>query len=78
MKNEKGRDFVPDKALRYIYSALRNLGCFFMAFELTDHDGRKWRVDTVDEAMALRDRLLESEMAHSSIECMRWCAPRSP
>jgi hypothetical protein len=57
MTTEKKHDFALDKALRYLYSTLRNEWYFFMAFELTDRDGRKYRIDTVDEVMALRDRL---------------------
>jgi hypothetical protein len=34
-----------------------------MGIEITDHDGRKWRVDTVDEAMALRERLKQADRA---------------
>jgi hypothetical protein len=34
-----------------------------MAIEITDHDGRKWRVDTVDEAMAFRERLKQADRA---------------
>ncbi|HKN72684.1 MAG TPA: hypothetical protein VJX30_16745 [Terriglobales bacterium] len=61
MKKEKEHDFVLDKALRHLYSSLRNTWCFVMAIEITDHDGRKWRVDTVDEAMAFRERLKQAD-----------------
>jgi hypothetical protein len=72
MQNERERNFELDKALRYLYCSLRNEWCFVMAIEITDHDGRKWRVDTVDEAMALRDRLKQADRA-----APRWRNPNS-
>lgn len=50
------RNFALDNTLRYLYITLRNKRKPLMAIEFR-HNGRLWRADTPEEAIALRERL---------------------
>jgi hypothetical protein len=45
-----------DNTLSYLYNALRHAGASIVAVEFT-HRGKRWRVDTADEAIELRQKL---------------------
>ena len=45
-----------DYSLRNVYISLRNRRCYLVAIEF-EHRGKKWRADTVNEAVALRRQL---------------------
>jgi hypothetical protein len=45
-----------DYSLRNLYISLRNIGAQIMAIEF-EHRGKKWRCDTVEEAVSLRRNL---------------------
>lgn len=45
-----------DNSLSYLYNALRSVGGRILAIEFT-HRGRRWRVDTAEEAIKLRHHL---------------------
>ena len=51
-----------DNTLRYLQNTIVVSGCRFVAIEFT-HRGKRWRADTVEEAMRLREKL-EAEDAH--------------
>src|SRR5271165_4563443 len=57
MKRPKLPHFLLDNTLRYLYISLRNTGALLMAIEFTDRAGNKWRADTIEEAVALREKL---------------------
>lgn len=51
-----------DNTLRYLYCALRKVGCELMAIEFR-YKGTAWRADTAEEAVALRNELEKSDKA---------------
>ena len=55
-----------DNTLRYLYIALRNAGAYVMAIEFM-HRGKRWRADTIEEAVQLRTRL-EAEDRKNAID----------
>jgi hypothetical protein len=52
-----------DNTLRYLYCALRKAGCELMAIEFW-YKGTKWRADTADEAVSLRNELETRDKAY--------------
>jgi len=54
---------VLDYSLRNLYCSLRRIGDTIMAIEF-EHGGKKWRADTVEEAVTLRNKLREEDLAH--------------
>ncbi|SRR5216684_4459169 len=64
MKKTEGAKSALDIYLKVLYSAIRYTGRL-MAIEF-EHAGKKYRVDTVDEAVALRFRLEQSDVVNGS------------
>ncbi len=62
MKARSRRKIVLDNTLRYLYCALRNAGGKLMAIEFT-YKGTKWRADTAEEAVRLRNELIKADKA---------------
>jgi hypothetical protein len=56
MRDETADYFVLDNTLRYMYIALRNKRASLLAIEFI-HRGKKWRADTAEEAIRLRQAL---------------------
>lgn len=50
------RQILLDNTLRYLNNTIAVSGCRFVAIEFT-HRGKRWRADTVEEAMRLREKL---------------------
>src|SRR5436305_14792137 len=48
--------FVLDNTLRYLYITLRNRGAQILGIEFI-HRGKKWKADTPEEAIRLRQKL---------------------
>jgi len=65
-KNEVRPNFVLDDTLRFLYIALRNNKASLVAIEFI-HRGKKWRVDTPQEAIELRRRLQEVDEEEAEI-----------
>ncbi|HEV2195148.1 MAG TPA: hypothetical protein VGR55_06180 [Candidatus Acidoferrum sp.] len=57
------KDSVLDNTLRYLYCALRKAGCKLMAIEFW-YKGTKWRADTAEEAVSLRNELEARDKAY--------------
>jgi hypothetical protein len=56
MKDETANSFVLDNTLRYLYITLRNKRASLLAIEFV-HRGKKWKADTAEEAIRLRQAL---------------------
>jgi len=56
----KSHHFVLDSTLRNLYIALRNRRCLLVAIEFK-YKGTVWKVDTAEEAVALRNELEKSD-----------------
>lgn len=56
MRQKEEHYFVLDDTLRFLYITLRNHRAPLVAIEFI-HRGKKWRVDTAQEAIELRQRL---------------------
>jgi hypothetical protein len=61
-KAQKSKEISLDNTLRWVYSTLRNKGASLVAIEFR-HGGKIWRVDTVEEALKLRNALEEEDRA---------------
>ena len=62
MENKRKSNFPLDSTLRYSYITFRNRRCPLVAVEFK-YKGTVWRVDTAQEAVALRNELEHSDKA---------------
>jgi hypothetical protein len=63
MKRLTNSNSALDNTLRYLYCALRKARCKLMAIEFW-YKGTKWRADTAEEAVSLRNELQKRDKAH--------------
>lgn len=63
MKKTRQHEFALDNTLRYLYIALRKVGCSLVAIEFK-YRGTVWRADTPEEAVALRNQLEKADKVY--------------
>src|SRR5437879_10525672 len=66
-KMARGRNFVLDSTLRYLYYTLRQRRALLMAIEFT-YGGRTWRAGTKEEAVDLLKYLRKQDPADITTE----------
>src|SRR5271157_133903 len=66
-KTQQQPNFVLDDALRHLYIVLRNRGAALLAIRFV-HGGKKWEVDTPEEAVRLRRELENADIHKRNID----------